>query len=721
MGHKKVLRMGTALSALLYAGAAQAQETDIALEPIIVTAYRSNAEASTIPGTVQVITASDLEARILQGESLERILSDYVPGMSVSNATVSGASQNLRGRNIQILINGVARTSELRGFDRELALIDTNSVERIEIVKGSNAQYGNGATGGTINIVTKTAGDASQTTLSTRLSVQDGNVSESLGFDVYGAHDQRVDNFGLRLELSAKGVKNRYDGAGRQLPSDPIIGQGGGDNNRSYSLGLVADYEEGDHRFDLRFDANRFKQTPDYFSNYLTNPVSVDPTAPYTGQPVEDETNALTLRYVNSGLGIGELEVQGYFTDNKRTAAFVPAGIANPLYYPVSLRDPRQSPDAQTRLETKTYGIRTTVRSDLSELIPGAKLTWGFDIGKDDVSQALLDDTDVIAPMDQRNTAAFAQFDVPIGARFDLSGGVRFERFNLSVNDFVRPTAVQLTPRGGLPLPAVNVTGGDFDYDATVFNLGGVYHMTPTTELFAGFSQGFSLPDVGAFTRRAMPANPLLPGQTVSFADIGPDAQIVDTYEVGARHSRGAFRIEASAFFANSDEGTVFDSATNTITQQKEETWGAEIVADYQVNAAFNMGIAASFTEGRFDSDNDGNVDSWLPNNRIGAPVKATLYGDYAFENGLRMAGEIVYTGARDDKGHADVEDTTTVNLRLAKQVGTGELSVGVFNLFDTDQLNPTASSVRTNPLTRQAIPVAAEGRRIWAGYAVTF
>ncbi|MCG7521552.1 TonB-dependent receptor [Ruegeria sp. Ofav3-42] len=726
MGQKRVLRASTALTAMLCAETAMAQdnvteEDLLTLEPITISAYRSNADASTIPGTVQVITSTDIEQRILQGEFLEQILSDFVPGLSVSNGTVSGASQTLRGRNIQILINGVARTSELRGFDRELALFDVNSVERVEIVKGSNAQYGNGATGGTINIVTKRAGDVTQSTVFTRLSAQGESVSDTLGWEVFASHDRRVENFGLRLELSAESIGDRYDGAGRQLPSDPLVGQGGGDNSDIYSLGLAADYEEGSHRFDLRFDANRFKQTPDFFTNYLTDPVSVDPTQPYTGQPVEDETKALTLRYLNSDLAIGELEVQGYYTDNKRTAAFVPAGIANPLYYPTSPTNPRQNPEAQTRLDTTTYGVRTTVRSDLSQLAAGAKLTWGVDVGKDDVSQALLDGTEVIAPMGQRSVAAFAQLDLPIGEKFDFSGGVRYERFDLSVKNYMRPDVVQLRPTGLLPLPAVNVTGGDFDYDATVFNFGGVYHLTQSTEIFAGFSQGFSLPDVGAFTRRAMAPSPTLPGQTVSFAAIGPEAQIVDTYEIGARHTSGAFRIEASAFFATSDEGTVFNSATNAITQQKEETWGGEIIVDYQVNTAFNLGLSASFTEGRFDSDNDGKVDSWLPNNRIGAPVKATLYGDYVFDNGLRLAGEVVYTGSRDNKGYTVVQDTTTVNARVAKQIGLGEFSFAVDNLFDADQLNPTASSVRTNPLTRQDIPVAAEGRRFWAGYSVTF
>ncbi|MDE4176590.1 TonB-dependent receptor [Phaeobacter sp. PT47_59] len=720
MRTNNLLLAGSALTTLFAAAPLAAQEADgsvVVLDPIVVTAYRSNSEASAIPGTVQVITSADLEDRIATGDTLEKLLSDLVPGLSVSNGTVSGASQTLRGRNIQILINGVARTSELRGFDRELALINPNSVERIEIIKGSNAQFGNGATGGTINIVTKQAGDVNQTEVITRLSAQDEDPSGSLGYELFLAHDRRLDNLGLRLELNTKGMGDRYDGAGRQLPSDPLVGQGGGDNNRNYALGIAADYTVDAHRFDLSLDVNHYEQTPEFFSNYLTNPVGVDTTQPYTGAPVKDETNALTLKYQNSALAIGELEVQAYATDNSRQAAFVPAGIANPLYYPVSTVNPAQNPLAQSQLNTETYGLRSTVRSQIGA---GTQLTWGLDLGRDDVRQTLLDGQDVIAPMTQNSVALFAQVDAELGD-FELSGGLRYERFDLSVDNFTRPDAVQLTAGGPAVLPAVTVVGGDFEYDAVVFNLGAVYHLTPATSLFAGFSQGFSLPDVGAFTRRAMAANPFLPGQTVSFASIGPDAQIVDTFELGLRHSGNRFQIEASAFYAESDEGTVFDSATNTITQQREETWGAEAIADFAVNDALNLGIAASFTEGRTDTTGDGSTDSWLPNNRIGAPIKATLYGDYIFANGLRLAGEVVYTGERGKPGVQVLEETTRVNLRMAKNIGPGEFSFAVDNLFNTDQLNPTGTSVRTNPLTGQLIPVADEGRRFWIGYSMTF
>ncbi|KIC20353.1 hypothetical protein RA20_09060 [Leisingera sp. ANG-Vp] len=67
---------------------------------------------------------------------------------------------------------------------------------------------------------------------------------------------------------------------------------------------------------------------------------------------------------------------------------------------------------------------------------------------------------------------------------------MRYESFALTLDNFTRPDVVQLTAIRAAALPAVNVTGGGFDYDAVVFNQGGVYHLTRVIIVFAGFSQG---------------------------------------------------------------------------------------------------------------------------------------------------------------------------------------------------------------------------------------
>ena len=706
--------------AMLTAGTALAQGIDsdvVVLDPITLTASRTGSTVENYPGSAQVIEGEDIAARLESGEPLDRILGQMVPGLAPSNGTIGGASQTLRGRSVQILIDGAPRSSELRGFTRELSMIDPASIERIEIVKGSTARFGNGATGGMINIVTKTPGDGQRTNMS--FGISSGMEGDGLGTELSFSHERRLNDLGLRLELSRRSMGDLFDGEGNQIPSDPLVGQGSADNYDSFAGAVVMDWRSGSNEVTARIGGYHFNQEIDYFTDYTTDPVSVG-DAEYTGRDVKDIGRYFNITWRNADLAMGDTELQFYGSSVTRRAAFVPAGIANPLYYPISTTDPRQDPNAQSELATKSLGARFTVRTALDGWRSGAQLTWGIDASYDDVSQTDMSGRDLIAPMEQKSLAGFAQLDVPVGP-VEISTGLRAEKFWLSVDDFTRPDAVQLTPTGLYLLPAVNVTGGDFDYDAVVGNIGATWHATPKLDLFANISQGFSVPDVGGFTRRAMPANPFLPGQTVSFASLRPDAQIVNTAEIGLRYSGAALHASASAFISTSDEGTVFDSATNTVTQQKERVWGGEAELTYVASDALVLGALLGWQEGNYDADGDGSRESWLPNNRIPSPFTATLTADYQFQNDLRMKGELVYAAGRDKAGQPELDEMITVNMYATYPLAGGTLNFGVTNLFDRQQDNITASAVRENPLTGDAIRVADQGRRIYLGFGRAF
>lgn len=153
--------------------------------------------------------------------------------------------------------------------------------------------------------------------------------------------------------------------------------------------------------------------------------------------------------------------------------------------------------------------------------------------------------------------AGFGQLQVPVGERITLRGGLRYERFDLDVDDFTRPaTYFQQGSVVGV-LPDLPVRGGNFSYDQLTFNLGAVLRLTDTAEAYAGFSQGFSLPDVGAFTRRAGQSlafactlarpNCLRPGTSVSYADIGLEPIVVNNWEAGLRRAARAGAAASSA------------------------------------------------------------------------------------------------------------------------------------------------------------------------------
>ena len=74
----------------------------------------------------------------------------------MSRESESNFGQNLRGRGMLVLLDGVPQNFELRqGALDELSRIDVSRIERIEGVRGASAASVSEAAGGIINIITK--------------------------------------------------------------------------------------------------------------------------------------------------------------------------------------------------------------------------------------------------------------------------------------------------------------------------------------------------------------------------------------------------------------------------------------------------------------------------------------------------------------------------------------------------------------------------------------
>jgi iron complex outermembrane receptor protein len=143
------------------AGAAFAAEPPVTVgEPVIVTATRFEDRYVDKPVNVSVITAEDIK------NSTARTVPELLrqlPGIRArDNSGSPNVQVDMRGfgisgdQNTLVLLDGV-RISENEQTTVNWAGIPLNAIERIEIMRGSGAVlYGGGATGGTINVITKT-------------------------------------------------------------------------------------------------------------------------------------------------------------------------------------------------------------------------------------------------------------------------------------------------------------------------------------------------------------------------------------------------------------------------------------------------------------------------------------------------------------------------------------------------------------------------------------
>lgn len=151
-------RKAVAMAVVCAPWGAQA-DTDLASPRVVITADRFERQSDQTPIGVTVITARQI--RESGARTLPEVLSREV-GFTVRDNSGSPNRQiDLRGfgitgdQNTLVLVNG-QRISENELTPADLASVSLSTVERIEILRSSGAVlYGGGATGGTVNIITR--------------------------------------------------------------------------------------------------------------------------------------------------------------------------------------------------------------------------------------------------------------------------------------------------------------------------------------------------------------------------------------------------------------------------------------------------------------------------------------------------------------------------------------------------------------------------------------
>ncbi len=151
----------TGLIGLLFTSPLLASETPIDADKVIVAASRVHEDIQNIPANIQVISRDEI--REINPTSIPQIL-NQLGGIKVSGNSPGqfnlgsivdiGSYGEAASSNTLILING-QRITPIDSSAPAWEMIPVESIERIEIIKGgAGVQYGNGATGGAINIVT---------------------------------------------------------------------------------------------------------------------------------------------------------------------------------------------------------------------------------------------------------------------------------------------------------------------------------------------------------------------------------------------------------------------------------------------------------------------------------------------------------------------------------------------------------------------------------------
>jgi len=695
------------------------QSVPVEMAQMEITASRTSSSLVSATRQSTVLEHEQLQELRQGSESLATVLAKAIPGMSDSSRTVTEYGQTLRGRSMLVMVDGVPLNTN-RDSSRNLANIDPALIERVEVIRGSSAIYGSGATGGIISITTRPAGgeNRAETSLSatsplTRLG------SDGLGgqFQQYFAGSQGAVDYSF--DFGTRHIGASYDAHGGRIAPEPSQGDLFDSNiyNIGGKLGLHIDENQRIQLAVSRYDARQDTE-------YATDPsVAKLPAGSVPANAIKgldlDEQNRIrntlvNLEYENLDILGSRLSAQMYYRDYfTRFTPFDARAVVT-----------RGGNVDQIMQNSEVFGSRLTLRTPLGDS-GSTELVWGGDYNQErsdmpldvfdpaayDASGGLAFDKTgkltYMPPLRTRSAGAFAQLQHRFDEHWSIDGGLRYEYSTAEFDDFVPLSeSTAASP--------VAVKGGDIHYDAVLSNLGIVYSPVLGQEIYASFSQGFQLPDVGIQLRNARR------GFDIGASNLEPVK--TNNYELGWRGELGSNTLGTLALFYTTSKLGDVQSFNNglTLTRTKERIYGAEASADWlSDDAVWGAGGSATWMRGREKPDGKGWQD--MTGYRV-PPLKLTAYVQYKptldWSNRLQAtlfdAKDYRLDGV-DSFGRHQVSSYTTVDLVSQYQISADDkVSVGIQNLFNRDYYPLYSQLLRNNNNTSH---LPAPGTVLTASY----
>ncbi len=678
------------------------------MAPIEVSASRTSSNlVSPVQQTI-VLERDALQELRTGSDSLATVLSKTVPGMADSSRTMTDYGQTLRGRGVLVLVDGIPLNTN-RDSSRNLANINPATIERVEVLRGSSSIYGAGATGGIVSITTRPAGgEAVSETTVTAVSPLSRLRADGLGGQLQQHFAGSQGKLDYALDLGARHNGASYDAQGRRIAPEPS--QGDLFDSNIYSLGgKLGLHIDDKQRLQLSASYYNADQDSDYTSDPSVGrlPPGSARALPMGGLQLADQNQIrntlLNLEYEHLDVLGSKVTAQMYYRDYfTRFTPFDARAVVT-----------RGNNVDQVTQNTKVFGSRLTVDTPLGEQ---SKVLWGADFNQERSDMPI----DIFDPaaydrsggrvfnrigsltympeLTTRSTGLFAQLEHRFNEQWSVQGGARYEYASARFGDFVPLSQLRV------PSPA-SVQGGSVNYDALLWNFGVAYAPVRGQELYANFSQGFQLPDIGVQMRNARP------GFDIGSSDLQPVK--TNNYELGWRGGAGNTSASLAVFYTTSKLGDVQSFNNGLIlTRTEERIYGVEGTIDTTTDDE-KWGAGGTFTWMKGREQPDGGSWQGMTGYRI-PPLKLTAYLQYRPNE--RWSGRLQanYFGAKDYRldgkesfGRRDVNSYFTVDLMGRYQPDPRNTFIlGVENLFNRDYYPLYSQLMRSNTNTSR-LPAA--------------
>lgn len=645
----------------------QLQAAEHALNEIVITAGRRAENIATIPSSVTIINQKEMEKQMSVTTDISMILSNLVPGLGSATNKGTSSGQTLRGRPLLVLIDGIPQSTPLMNGARDIRSIAPFAIERVEVIKGATAIYGNGSTGGIINYITKKKqGDnafGGTTVLGT--SFNPANSSGTLGYKVsqsFGGKYQKW-NYIAGASLDYTGVQR--DGEGF------IVGQTDGLSN-TYQKNLFAQitYEINENSTIRAFyngysstqHARYISKTGKYGSEPTIGIAGTDP-GEHAGTPYNHN---IMLGYTHSNLFLDtQVDLSFYMNSFRSMNRYVEQGTA--WYGP-----------GQTRINSNKKGVRLNLNTPFILFNRPSEITYGIDLLNDKTDQDLTDGRVYIPTMDMVNIAPYAQLKIDVLDHLIFKGGIRYENANVEVKDF---NTIASGPNNE---GSIFVQGGKIPYKTTLFNVGLRYNKYEAFNPFVSFSQGFAINELGRILRRATES---------TLGQLETEPIITNNYEIGFSSRFSIFNFTGAYYLSTSKLGANLVDVNGYLVAQREpeRVHGFEITGEATLTPQWTIGGSYAYVEGKAKFDDGSKV--YLNGGRI-SPPKATGFVYFTPTDKWSIQLYWLFSGSRDrfevnEKGkyknsEGAVKDISLFNLATTYTLNKAwKASMGVENIFN--------------------------------------
>ena len=615
----------SALTAVTSLSVAHAQTS---LPAVVVTASRFDDSATRHPPGVTIITAQDIERST--AATMPQLLQSLAGIRTRDLSGTPNVQVDMRGfgifgdQNTLVLLDGV-RISEYEQLTVNWAGVPLSSIERIEIIRSGGAVlYGSGATGGTINIITKApeknkrsgylgAGIGSH---DTREIKGGGNISgENVGIRLHMGHFES-DNyrFNNKQRIDNAQADIRWQNAGSSLALKLA-----GDDQRSGLPGAITE---------AQINTNR-RQAATPLDSAQSNSATMN---------LEGKTR----------VGSGDLAANlGYRQRDTKSSFFVGTPFRN---------------NVDTQVRVWTFAPRLRLKPDWGGfdhqlVIGGEAEDWRYDANAQPSIVGRPHAT-------QKGEALYAQHTVAFPTQTTVSAGARGQRVRYGVTDNAAPAANRDRSR--------NLTAWDLSARQT---------LTEGVNVYAKAGQSFRLPNVNDNYSLFTATVALLEAQTAKDKEVG-----VEVTRGKGKLRAAAYRIDLRneiffdpIAFTNRNlqptrrEGAELDArwqATPTVSLNANYTYvnarfregrlGGISIAGNPVplvpRHAVNAGAGWEFTprarvdvEARhvgaapFDADETNTFGRKMPSYTVGDIKLSYRFSDWSFKGGVRNVTNTKY------------------------------------------------------------------------------